>query len=208
MTEISNSPATQPVEKPDDRVLDVKRMVNIRRGQIYMCSLDEPYNYGSRKSQEEFSKTGLIGKKRPCLIISNDNINANGSVYRIIPIKSNHTELSTLEYVAKSSDTLIPIEMSEDTKFLVVNQSRPIHISSVNNYVATITNSKLLDKIDKAIIEMDTGFDIGYQQAAENLVEASSKYFNNVDDVIRFFNDPAMANILRAWKADEESDIS
>lgn len=189
-------------EDVKERTLDVKRMVTIQRGQIYACSLDEPTTESRKNnSQFEFSKTGLIGKKRPCLIISNDNINKNGSLYRIVPIKTNHTDLSPLEYAAKSSDILIPIEMAEDTKFLVINQTRPINISSVGSYVATITNTKLLDKVDKAIMEMDTGFDTKYLSSAEALVTAASKYFDTLDDVVKFFNDPQAANILRAWKS-------
>lgn len=184
-----------------ERTLDVKRMVTIQRGQIYACSLDEPGDYKKNSTQFEFSKTGLIGKKRPCLIISNDSINKTGSLYRIVPIKTNHTDLSPLEYAAKSSDILIPIEMAEDTKFLVINQSRPITISSVGSYVATITNTKLLDKVDKAIMEMDTGVNTNYLTSAETLMTAASKYFDNLEDIVKFFNDPKAANILRTWKS-------
>lgn len=182
-----------------ERVLDVKRMITIQRGQIYACSLDEPDRNGNYTANE-FSKTGLIGKKRPCLIISNDTLNKNGNMYRIVPIKTNHTELSALEYAAKSSDILIPIEMKDDTKFLVINQARPINIASVGSYVTTVTNSKLLDKVDRAILEMDTNFDMQYLTVAEEIVKASSKYFDNMDDVVKFFNDPTTSNLLRAWK--------
>ena len=194
-------------EQSKERVLDVKRMVTIQRGQIYACSLDEPSNYG-KKGDTEFSKTGLIGKKRPCLIISNDTINKNSTIYRIVPIKTNHTDLSPLEFAARSSDILIPIEMAEETKFLVINQSRPINISSVGSYVATITNSKLLDKVDRAILEMDTSFDITNLTVAEDLIKSASKYFDNMEDMTKFFNDPATSNLLRAWKGTEgESDV-
>lgn len=187
------------VEEEKERLLDVKRLVTIQRGQIYACSLDEP-NSNGKYSANEFSKTGLIGKKRPCLIISNDEINKRGTMYRIVPIKTNHTDLSPLEYAAKSLDILIPIEMAEDTKFLVINQTRPINISSVGSYVATVTNTKLLDKVDRAILEMDTGFDMKYLTVAEDVVKSASKYFESMDDIAKFFSDPATANLLRAWK--------
>lgn len=193
-------------EEEKERLLDVKRMITIQRGQIYACSLDEPIN--GKYSANEFSKTGLIGKKRPCLIISNDEINKRGTMYRIVPIKTNHTNLSPLEYAAKSPDILIPIEMAEGTKFLVINQTRPINISSVGSYVASVTNSKLLDKVDRAILEMDTGFDMTYLTLAEDIVKSASKYFEDMSDVAKFFNNPATSNLLRAWKgADGETDV-
>ena len=194
-------------EEEKERLLDVKRMITIQRGQIYACSLDEPIN--GKYSANEFSKTGLIGKKRPCLIISNDDINKRGTMYRIVPIKTNHTNLSPLEYAAKSPDILIPIEMAEGTKFLVINQTRPINISSVGRYVASVTNTKLLDKVDRAILEMDTGFDMKYLTLAEDIVKSASKYFEDMGDVAKFFNDPATSNLLRAWKGttDGETDV-
>lgn len=207
MANVNETVETTNNEEEKERPLDVKRMVTIQRGQIYACSLDEP-NSSGRYSATEFSKTGLIGKKRPCLIISNDEINKRGNMYRIVPIKTNHTDLSPLEYAAKSSDVLIPIEMAEDTKFLVINQIRPINISSVGSYVATVTNTKLLDKVDRAILEMDTGFDMKYLTVAEDVVKSASKYFENMDDIAKFFSDPAAANLLRAWKGtDGEPDI-
>ena len=47
-------------EKTEDERTDVRRMVDFKRGQIYICTLDD---YRVTQSGEHlFSKTGLIGK--------------------------------------------------------------------------------------------------------------------------------------------------
>lgn len=180
-----------------DKQLDVKRMLDVKRGQIYLCKLDDV----NSKSDDNkiYSKTGLIGKTRPCLIVSSDKYNddPNRLTYRIVPIKTNHTDLPTEEFVKKSNDILIPIDMAEGTKFLVINQSRPINIGCISTYIGTITNKQVLNQVDLAIIGMDTEYEIAEND--KELVSLVKDTFGSLYKFQHFLNDHRVKKVLHSY---------
>ena len=181
-----------------DKQLDVKRMLNIERGQIYLCKLDD--NPTHNNEPKIYSKTGLIGKTRPCMILSSDKYNSQDKLtYRIIPIKTDDIGLSRQEFMEDSNDILIPIDMAEGTKFLVINQSRPINIGCISTYIGTITNKDLLDKIDAAIIEMDTNYCINEEDI--QIAKMVKDRFGSMYKFQRFLNDNRVKKAVASFGA-------
>lgn len=166
-------------EKTEDERTDVRRMVDFKRGQIYICTLDD---YRVTQSEEHlFSKTGLIGKSRPCMIWSNDDYNKDSrNTYTIIPIKSNHTSLSTKQYIQESYDILVPIWINGVEKFLAVSQARPINAVNIRSYMGTITNQEILDEVDKAFL-------VNHMRDKDIMEQIFYKY-GNVENIIEFLN--------------------
>lgn len=174
--------------------VDVRRMLNVQRGQIYLCKLDE--NQTHNEENRIYSKTGLLGKTRPCLIVSSDGYNSipEQKTYRIVPIKTNHTNLTTEEYIKQSQDVLIPINMFEGTKFLVVNQSRPISIGCISTYIGTITNKEIMNKVDDAILWIDTSLHLD-----SKMIEDIYNIFGDYSNFMRFLSDKRVKNIMSAY---------
>lgn len=138
---------------------DVKTNITIKRGDIYLINLDENPP-ASKKDAVSLSKTGLISKTRPCLVISSEQYNAQkGISFRIAPIKSNNTHMSSEEYIRTSLDVLVPIKMVEGEKFIVINQTRPITLRQIEKYIATVNNDEIMRQVDREIIKLDTGLD-------------------------------------------------
>lgn len=167
-----------------DKKSDVRKIVEYKRGQIYICDLDE----GFTKDEKEhlFSQTGLIGKARPCMIYSNSEYNCSTrNTYMIIPIKTNHTDLPSSQYIKESYDLLVPIWMGGIEKFLVINQARPINARRVSSYIGTVTNEELLDKVDKMMIRM----------------ECDDKYINDIEKIFSRYG--SMDNIVKFLASDK-----
>lgn len=166
-------------EKTEDERTDVRRLIDFKRGQIYICTLDD-YRI-SQANEHLFSKTGLIGKSRPCMIWSNDDYNGeNRNTYTIIPIKSNHTSLPTKQYIKESYDILVPIWINGVEKFLAVSQARPINAINIRSYVGTITNQEILNEIDKAFL-------VNHMRDKTITEEIFHKY-GNIENIIDFLN--------------------
>lgn len=167
------------VEKTDDEQTDVRRLIDFKRGQIYICSLDD-YR-APNQNDHLFSKTGLIGKSRPCMIWSNDEYNGeNRNTYTIIPIKSNHTDLPTKQYISESYDILVPIWINGLEKFLTVSQARPINATNIRSYVGSITNQEILNEVDKAFL-------INHMRDRKMTEEIFLKY-GSIENIMDFLN--------------------
>jgi mRNA-degrading endonuclease toxin of MazEF toxin-antitoxin module len=129
---------------------DVRRLIEFKKGDIYICRLDED-NQNSAETKL-FSSTGLIGKARPCMIYSNDEHNKTArNTYYIIPIKTNHSGKSAQEYIDESLDILVPIWFSGVQKFLNISQLRPISACRISSYLGTVINHTVLEKVDKLV---------------------------------------------------------
>lgn len=127
---------------------DTARIIN--KFDIYVCDLGE------------IADNSLLGKSRPCVIISNDDYNSpkNGQ-YLIAPIRTEHQmEVSreNLDYITqerkKYGRIYVPIEMSpEDFRFIDITQLRQVSSSNVTRYVSTIINYKLRKRINDSLFE-------------------------------------------------------
>lgn len=165
--------------------LDVKKGLEIKRGQIYLCDLNED-NPNCDNDIPSLSTTGLISKRRPCIVISTPEHHKKGSIlFRIAPIKSNHTSKSAEDYVRDSYDVLIPINMPDGTKFIVVNQTRAITIKRIVSYLCEINNPEILDKVDQEIIKMDTGVDLSELMPKDTI----DNVFGNYETYAKFCSD-------------------
>ena len=130
---------------------DTARIIN--KFDIYVCDLGD---------FEDIGDSSLLGKKRPCVIVSSDDINnPNLGTYLIAPIRTEHNiEVSreTLENIVaerrKWGRIYVPIEMRrDDFRFIDITQIRPIHISKIKYYDSSIINSALKMKINASIME-------------------------------------------------------
>lgn len=138
-----------------DQRSDVKKLLHFRKGEIYLCSLDEDDEITDAPF---FSKSGLIGKTRPCMIFSTFEYNESWrNTYTIIPIKTNNTEKSTQEYIQTSPDIYVPIWMNGSEKLIMINQARPIDVKKVRQYIGTITNQDVLNKVDELYLQCHYG---------------------------------------------------
>lgn len=159
----------------EDTRTDVKKKFNFKKGDICICNLDEEDGYNG----SYFSKTGLIGKSRPCLIFSTEEYNKDfRNTYTVIPIKSNNTGLTTEEYVSTSLDIITPIWIHGTEKFIIITQARPLSVKRIGGYVGTITNPKVLDKVDELF--MATHF------CDKNKAEFISEYYGNFNNALNF----------------------
>lgn len=161
---------------------DVRRLINFKRGDIYVCQLDEDYTSSEINSQKKlFSTTGLIGKKRPCIIWSNNEYNStNRNTYTVIPIKTNHTDKSSEDYVNTSYDILVPIFIEGEERFVVVSQARPLNSKCILSYFGTITNPDLLDTIEKEFVR--------YQLNNTHDIDAIFKQYGSLSNALEFLN--------------------
>lgn len=128
---------------------DIKRIYDFKKGDIYICNLDEDES----KDGSYFSTTGLIGKTRPCFLFSIKEYNDEfRNTYTIMPIKTNNTGLSTEEYIRTSHDIVTPIWIDGVEKFIVVNQARPLCVRKVIRYLGTVVNPDVLIKVDELFL--------------------------------------------------------
>ena len=122
---------------------------------VYICDLGETVS--------EFADTGMLTKKRPCVIVSSDDLNnpRNGQ-YKIAPIRTEHyhseVNRENLEMIIAEKRKLgriyVPIEMNkEDFRFIDLTQTRPISIRKIQHYVGTILNSELRRRINRDLLE-------------------------------------------------------
>lgn len=141
---------------------DVYNRTIFERGDIYQVDLDEyPYdpdksNLDDSKPQKFMPTSGLIGKLRPCIIISDSSFNESNSGARIIPIKT-PKEKDTA--VKQYNDIIVPIEMTNGIHDAILSQARFVSRRRIKQYLCTITKSKL-DEIDKNIVAMDLGISV------------------------------------------------
>lgn len=142
-------------ETEDDGKSDIKRILHFNKGDIYLCRLDDE---DDDNDTPFFSKSGLIGKTRPCMIFSTIEYNdCWRNTYTVIPIKTNNTGLSTKEYIEQSPDIFVPIWMEGSEKLIMVNQARPLGVKRVKSYIGTITNQEVLNKVDKLYLQCHFG---------------------------------------------------
>lgn len=140
-------------------MLDVYRRNVICRGDIYYIDLDEyPFepnnekvNDDNQQRQKYMPTSGLIGKSRPCVIISDSEYNESAFGARIIPIKSVN-ESGAKQY----NDVVVQIEFDNGIHNAIINQSRFVSRKRIKQYLGTLVNKKL-DEIDRKILEVDTG---------------------------------------------------
>ena len=143
------------IKEEDNAVTDVRKILHFNKGDIYICQLDEE---DDDSDTPFFSKTGLIGKTRPCMIFSTLEYNDKWrNTYTVIPIKTNNTEKSTKEYIETSPDVFVPLYMNGAEKLLMINQARPLKASRIRSYVGTITNEKVLNEVDKLYLQCHFG---------------------------------------------------
>lgn len=164
------------MQDDDDSVSDVKKILHFNKGDIYICQLDEDEN---AVDNQFFSKSGLIGKTRPCMIFSTLEYNdAWRNTYTVIPIKTNNTELPTKEYIQQSPDIFVPIMMHGTEKLLMVNQARPLSARRIRSYLGTIVNQDILNEVDRLFLQCHFGL-------SSDISKIYSRY-GSTDRIIKF----------------------
>lgn len=104
--------------------------------------------------------SGTLGKERPCVIVSSDELShPKAGQYIIAPIRTEHNlnvYKETLESIVTSKKKVgrvyVPIEMApDDYRFIDITQIRQITIGKIKNYVSTIGNSELKNRINNEL---------------------------------------------------------
>lgn len=136
---------------------DVGRIIN--KYDIYVCDLGE------------MEENGLLGKKRPCVIVQSDKFNnPKSDKYIIAPIRTEHTmevNRDTLQEIVESKKEVgrlyIPIECDKnDFRFIDMSQIRVIPSNKIQWYKYSILNEELKKKINDAMYEILISDDKNY----------------------------------------------
>lgn len=113
----------------------------VKRGDVYFCSLSHPDDEEMKYNQY------LLGKVRPCLVIGTDTF-LTYPFYHVIPIRNNN------ENVLVNKENTIPILLEDNyDSILDFNQTRPVHVKMIRDYVGTIYDEEILCKIELKLIE-------------------------------------------------------
>ena len=165
-------------ENDDDPITDVRKILHFNKGDIYICQLDEEDDDAETPF---FSKSGLIGKTRPCMIFSTLEYNDEWrNTYTVIPIKTNNTDKSTKEYIEHSPDIFVPLWMNGIEKLLMINQARPLNARRIRSYVGTITNQDVLAEVDKMYLQCHFGL--------KNDIDKIYNKYGSTDEIIKFLS--------------------
>lgn len=123
----------------------------IKKFDVYVCDLGDTDD-----------SSVSLGKKRPCVIISSDDIsNPKSNKYYIAPIRTEHNmkiTKETLDEIVESKREVgrlyIPLEISPDEyKFIDMSDIRPVSSRDILSYKFTIINTQIRQKINETIIE-------------------------------------------------------
>ena len=122
----------------------------IKKFDIYSCDLGE---------MEKISG-GNIGKVRPCVIVSSNNINnPKSNQYLVAPIRTEHkyeiTSENIQEFLNKKRSVgrlYVPIEFyCDDFRFIDIGQIRHVSSSKITKYITSIINPKIKSEINNAL---------------------------------------------------------
>lgn len=148
---------------------DTARVIN--KFDVYVCDLGDV----------EKSSVSL-GKKRPCVIISsNDIINPKSNKFFIAPIRTEHNTVVTkdsLDKIVNSKREIgriyIPLEVAPDEyKFIDMSDIRPVSSRDIQSYKFTIINLKTRQKINESIIEYLLSED-EFEEMVRNYIQIKS----------------------------------
>ena len=135
----------------------------IKRGDVYFCSLSHPNDEEMKYNQF------LLGKMRPCLIIGTDS-SLTYPFYHVIPIRNNN------ENALVNKENIIPILLEDDyDSILDFNQTRPVHVKYIKDYIGTIYDEEIICKIEMKLIE-----NYGINEHVIFLSPQLAKYKNNI----------------------------
>lgn len=123
---------------------------NIKKFDIYQCDF------------EDHPDTNMIGKVRPGVILSSDEINCFiSNSFIVAPIKTEHsmeaTEENTDEIVKMRRELgqiVIPIRMNNRISFIDITQMRQMDAKLINRYIGTIANDGIRRQINSSLMEL------------------------------------------------------
>lgn len=136
--------------KEKDEILDTFKRATIMRGDIYFMDLNE---YDPTDDTKSFYPTsGILGKLRPCLVLSDAARNQQMNGARVIPLK---TEQEAYLKDKKYHDGYIRINMGDDqSRYVVASQARFVGKHRIKNYVCTLKPDKLRE-VEKTLLTLD-----------------------------------------------------
>lgn len=114
----------------------------IMRGDIFMVKLSG----GDPESLARLTYP-ILGKKRPCLIISDDEYNTKPGrlVFTVLPIKTWHDDTNV------ENEVVMPINMQSDRDSLIcISQIRSVSLFDFGDYMSTCT-PEFMEELDKEI---------------------------------------------------------
>lgn len=120
----------------------------IERGDIFYVKLSE----SDKQSLDGMGM--LLGKIRPCLIVTTDKYNKQHGqcLYTVIPLK---TYVEDITKIDDEYQSYLPIKTSKDRdSLLCLNQIRTVNKVDIKDYVCTIQNKELLKQIDEYIKDL------------------------------------------------------
>lgn len=128
---------------------DIYRIIN--KFDVYQCDLGEITE----------NRGNTLGKVRPCVIVSSDDINCIFSnQYVVIPIRTIHdeniNENNIHEYIEKERSMgriCVPIKFN-NFSVLDINQIRQIPLIKIFKYMGSIVNTELQKRINSSIMEL------------------------------------------------------
>ena len=126
---------------------DTARLIN--KFDVYICELGDP------------GDSNTLGKTRPCVIISSNDINdPRSGQYMIAPIRTEHTVMVTdenVEYIVAEKFKLgrmyVPVLM-DGYRFIDVTQSRQVPSSKILNYKGTIINPDVRTRLNNSLMRL------------------------------------------------------
>lgn len=119
----------------------------IKKFDIYICDLGEMQQVSG----------AVLGKQRPCVILSSDNVNDHlQNWYKIAPIRTEHefdvAKENAQEIVnerRKKGRLYVPITMGKDgVRFIDISQTTHVPSRDVLRYVSSITNERKKKEIN------------------------------------------------------------
>lgn len=124
----------------------------IHKFDIYFCDLGD------------IGETNTLGKTRPCVIVSSDDINdPRSGQYMIAPMRTEHSVEVTADNVEdvvadryRLGRIYVPVLMSpsDGYRFIDITQMRQIPSSAVLNYKGSIINPKVRERINMSIMKL------------------------------------------------------
>ena len=159
-------------------VTDVFRIVN--KFDIYQCDLGEVNR----------SKDNTLGKVRPCVIVSSDDINCIFSnQFVVVPLRTVHKDVTddNIQEFINDERSLgrisVPVKMNDTICVLDTNQIRQVPTSKVYKYIGTIVNKDVRKAINAALMELLFSHNEFVENNNENIRKRNIKLQNNLQDV-------------------------
>lgn len=124
----------------------------IHKFDIYFCDLGD------------IGETNTLGKTRPCVIVSSDDINdPRSGQYMIAPMRTEHGVEATADNIEdivaekyKLGRIYVPVLMSpsDGYRFIDITQMRQIPSSSILNYKGSIINPNVRERINTSLMKL------------------------------------------------------